>query len=270
MRLTQKTRIALEFLLETGVGALDLLTRPTKGLFGCGAWEDEDLLDRQLERMEAKGWIRRERDRDDSGWIPHLTKLGAQTLTDSIDPEASWNAPWGGKWSVISFDLPASRRDQRHQLDDWLARRRFGHLQGSLWISHRHHRDCHEEFSRRKIDPHAVILFHGSLVTTADPRVTAAEAWDFKEINRRYRAFIDYLSQNPTPWETGASRAQLPDWFAEQSKLWSDAFAIDPFLPNALLPSGYLGKTALAKRREAFSRLGKHLQEATASPSAAS
>lgn len=76
-------------------------------------------------------------------------------------------------------------------------------------------------------------------------------AWNFENIDRNYRDHLGLLARFR---ELGkrASPAELADWTARESRSWRRALAADPLLPDELLPSGYLGKTAFLKRQETF------------------
>lgn len=253
MRLTHKSKAVLEFLLICGEELLDALPYLHGGLYRYGGWTDERMFERQLQTLETKGWIRMSEARSETGWIAEITQVGDKILNDDIDPEAAWRESWSGAWSLIAFDMPASLRDQRRQLDVWLRKRRFGHLQGSLWITHRYHLAFNEELAARKIDPNAVLLFSGACLSGLSDAEIVRKAWNFDRINRCYQKYLDFLSTSSTPATLQTFDAEsFAKWFGKETELWRNAFKLDPFLPKDLLPSGYLGPLALEKRKATY------------------
>ena len=47
-------------------------------------------------------------------------------------------------------------------------------------------------------------------------------------------------------------------WLAAECEAWQEAVSIDPFLPERLLPSDYLGRKAGRARRKALRGLAAH------------
>ena len=56
------------------------------------------------------------------------------------------------------------------------------------------------------------------------------------------------------PPGVAASGAAWMAWLAEERTAWEEALALDPLLPDALLPADYLGKEVHALRREVLRR----------------
>ena len=79
--------------------------------------------------------------------------------------------------------LPAKEWGTRWQIGDWLSKQRFGHLQGSVWVSAKERDSWTEELERREIDADAVFIVEGRsdedravLATDDDDAVIAFEA----------------------------------------------------------------------------------------------
>ena len=251
MRLSKKSKAILELLFITGLDALESLTYLRSGLYGGGSPSDERAFRRQLKAIESKGWITYGDGHDDTDWIPRITQLGSDLINDDIDPAVEWANDWDGQWTSIAFDIPASARDQRWQLDQWLGKRRFGHLQGSLWISHIANKDFSAELAKRKIDSNAIVIMRGKFLSTQQSEEIVRTAWKFETINKNYRAYLNFLINHPPPDSANNNNpAALAQWFQQESQVWRAAFENDPFLPNSLLPSNYLGKTAWKTRKE--------------------
>lgn len=255
MRLGPKARNLLELLFLTGIDALETVAYPRVAFYNMVGWSSDRNFNRHLKELRGEGWIDWNGNPSDESWVLKITESGKDALLQKIDPEESWSRPWDKKWRTLSFDLPQNARKERRQLDAWLRKRRFGHLQGSVWISHRPYSDWTMEIEGLKIDPSAV-LFQESVPLGRNKNADYIESsWNFDAINAFYKDYItilDSTSPNLTQGQTS-----LAKWFQEESASWKKAFKLDPFLPEELLPSSYLGKTAWNARRKAYRQLGQ-------------
>ena len=246
MRLGPKSLLVLKMLAEAGVDVFAWSMAPTRALVAPCGYDSDDDLRRQLSRMSDGGWI--ERSRTENGeWVLRLTQRGLEAINPEIDPEKLWSEPWQGDWQIITFDLPAHARSLRRQLDLWLRRHRFGGLQGSVWISPRIESSWLDELKKTKLRPSDVSFLVGrpsALSTDAD---FVANAWNFDTINKDYQAYISTLPQ--------LASLEPAQRLEQESKLWIQTTARDPFLPSPLLPKGYLGRKAAAQRQRFLSNL---------------
>lgn len=242
--LGSKSRLILDLLVTTGLDALDFTLSPTRALLRSGGWEDDYRMRRHLLRMQEAGLIRCEAAEGESRWVVKVTELGKRSIAEDVDPDAAWARSWDGRWRFISFDLPTSTRARRRDLNLWLRKRRFGRLQGSLWIVPTFPADWSEELAAFQLKPSRVSFIEGQPFATSADADLVATAWRFERINQAYRQLIDFHEQP-------ANRSRK-DWLAAEYRLWRAAVEADPFLPEPLLPEGYLGKLALLARRRAF------------------
>jgi phenylacetic acid degradation operon negative regulatory protein len=258
MRLGAKSRRFLDIVSLLGTDILKSLAHPKAALYLTSGWTSSRHFNESIEAMRNEGWIVWDDSRESASWVADLTKNGKDVAIDNIDPPTEWAKAWNGRWRTVSFDLPQTARKERRQLETWLKKRRFGHLQGSLWITHREYADWTGEIESRKIDPTAVLFQDSRPIGRNSGRDYVAKSWNFKAINRRYERYTAFLQTSPPPH---ASLAEFQNWFAEESKLWKNAFEKDPFLPNELLPRGYLGKSAWAERKETLTQFLKGISE---------
>ncbi len=247
VKLGPKTRDILELILAGGADALYCLASRNYYSFG---WDSKLGFKRQLRAMEARGLITRSDDSSD--WIPEITQAGKQLAENHFDPETAWSDQWDGQWRVISFDLPAGQRAQRYELDSWLNRIRFGRLQGSLRISHRPHKFWSDDLAQLSVDPNALVLLEGEVIGTISDEQIVANAWDFDQINSLYSEYLNFLEVQPPPMLNDASRGAFPNWLRTECAIWRKAYSRDPFLPEELLPTEYLGKSAYNARKATF------------------
>lgn len=225
---------------------------PRVALFDRVGWSSERNFNRHLNELREEGWLDWRGDPREVSWVPALTASGKSVLLDNIDPEDSWSRPWDKRWRSLSFDLPQAARRERRQLDVWLRKRRFGHLQGSVWISHRPYGDWTHEMETLKIDARSV-LFQDSVPLGRNGNSDyVASAWNFDLINSRYRDYLSFLGSAPSGGAKASAGDSRANWLQEESRLWRKAFELDPFLPYELLPAAYLGTNAWSSRKKAY------------------
>ncbi|OUW15296.1 MAG: hypothetical protein CBD18_09265 [Opitutales bacterium TMED158] len=248
MKLRANSRYILELLAALGSEAVQGFLRFPRfyKTVGCSS---EDLFWRRSKALSERGLLTTSGERATGNWVATLTSKASETLSDGIEPETEWNTPWDKHWRLFAFDLPQNSGAQRQALRLWLKQRRFGKLQGSLWITPKRLDDWAGDLDRRKIDPNAVALMNGTFEGKGSPQSYARSSWNFALINERYQAYLDFLeARDPQTVDDG----QFSDWFQSEIALWRKAFDLDPFLPRELWPKPYLGPQAYDARAKAF------------------
>lgn len=256
MRLSQKTKGLMELVFMTGLDAFTNSNRLQSCLSSYGDWEHPSSYLRQMRSMQEKGLLKSE-EQTQTEWIPKLTANGIDAIAELVDPERFWNQNWDQNWRTVTFDIPASERKQRQRLDSWLQKERFGHLQGSLWLSARPYRDWNQEIVSLNIDPRAVIFIEGKPLGNLSNENIVKHAWQFDKINAQYEEYLQFLASPISAIEENSSA--FIDWFRKESHLWRKALDIDPLLPRQLHPPSYLGQKSWAARKQAFSSWKAHL-----------
>jgi DNA-binding transcriptional regulator PaaX len=251
MRLSGTSKLLLELVAHSIGDALGAITDRRRFYSSLVGYADDRDFAARWAALEHEGWIVWDDDRSDGKWVHSITKAGQEAAYDSLEPEREWGSVWDGKWRTISFDLPANARRERRQLDEWLRKRRFGRLQGSVWITHRPIDDWTEQLERRRVDPNAAIFLEGEIVGRLRPSKVASKAWNFDSINEYYRSYLEFAALDS---QRVVGAVDAADWLGTESAAWNRAFKRDPFLPDALLPSGYLGKQAAKTRRKLWRR----------------
>ncbi len=252
MRISNKTKRLLEFLALCGLDALMFAANPRGALYGAMGWNSNRIANRHMRGLQTNGLITLSEERATGNWITEITELGKGLALEDIDPEASWDQPWDQRWRTLSFDLPQEATRERRQLNSWLRKRRFGHLQGSLWISHREYDGWTAEIGKRNIDPQAVIFQEAIAIGERTSKQYVAKSWPFAKINAGYAEHIRFLRKNPPK-----DASEPLSWFEAESALWRVPFELDPFLPDQLLPSGYKAKEAWRLRKKAYAAWSK-------------
>ncbi|MFD0525623.1 PaaX family transcriptional regulator C-terminal domain-containing protein [Paractinoplanes durhamensis] len=150
-------------------------------------------------------------------------------------------ASWDGNWTLIAFSLPqeegALRRGLRGQLR-WMG---YAPLYDGLWISPH---DLSEKTRARlaELTLGTLTVFRARHVELdATVRRNPLDAWDTAEIARQYELFIRRWSPALPPAITGAAAVRAR---TEVMDTYRRLPILDPHLPIALLPPGWLREPA--------------------------
>jgi phenylacetic acid degradation operon negative regulatory protein len=161
-----------------------------------------------------------------------LGTAGRQQLLDGYPVLKFCNAAWDGWWRIVMFDVPESKRGLRDNLRRELARRAFGRLQDSAYLSpfelEKSFLDWLEE---KKLAP-MVTLLEARQKHLGDPKDLAAKVWRFDHLAKRYQAIIDKLTTR-----FGIREAKKrADFIRKVYGEYLQVVAEDPQLPPELLP----------------------------------
>ena len=168
------------------------------------------------------------------------------------------------QWCLVSFTVPESRRDARHQLRKRLGFIGCGTVAHGLWIAPGHLRG-EVEGILDDLDLRAA----ATLFMTDAPRVhgTLAEAaaswWDLDRIAELHRTFLaateatlpagavqDASSPGSASWPGSLARLDPSDAFARYVTAvdqWRLLPYLDPGLPPSMLPADWPGHAAVAR-----------------------
>lgn len=219
-------------------------------------WAYANGLLRQIQRLEAQGLLEAWRDPRSGKRLHRLTEAGRLAASGGRDPEALWEANWDGKWRLFLFDIPVIENPKRHQLTRALAAARCGCLQGSVWISPAAAPPLEALISEKDPDcSHLLLLLADSKGAAVDRKMVAA-AWDFDLINQRWRDLGEVLGRFRDVARQGTWEA-LAAWTAAQKEACRAVLQVDPLLPAALLPKGYLGRKTWRRHRAVYARAAR-------------
>ena len=148
--------------------------------------------------------------------------------------------PWDNKWRIVLFDLNENDRKYRLLLVDELHKLGFGALQRGAYIS--------AYPLLKTIDRMADywgIRQNVSLITAEKiEEANLAKCWQLDTINKQYENFIKMsqrIQRHARLWPLQAK-------ILEQN--FADIFALDPHLPDELLPKNWHGKDAYENFKE--------------------
>lgn len=202
-----------------------------------------------LSRMRRKGWLKPERDGRHSLYA--LTSRGRRILEEGghriFEPR---KLEWDGLWHLVVYSLPENKRGLRNDLRKRLTWLGFGRLAPGTWISP-HDRQADVEAMLEDLDAREYVQLFSSLqLKSGEDREVVERCWDMKGLNQKYAKFIarwepeyDKCAHSLVSGE-GVPTAQCfarRFWITHE---YSPFPRLDPNLPAALLPDGWLGDSA--------------------------
>ncbi|SDF41481.1 transcriptional regulator, PaaX family [Lentzea fradiae] len=168
-----------------------------------------------------------------------LTEQGTAVLRDGqrrLDGDVV-DGDWDGRWTLLTFSVPESRRADRHALRTRLGWFGFGPLRSGLWVSTKA-ADVSATLAELDLLDHAEV-FRAEAFMWTDPARVAAEAWDLPSIAAGYEGFLARWGNDASGHLDVLSRRVLLG--AE----WLLLIRHDPVLPPALLPERWPGTRAV-------------------------
>ncbi|MFI5953610.1 PaaX family transcriptional regulator C-terminal domain-containing protein [Cryptosporangium sp. NPDC051539] len=160
--------------------------------------------------------------------------------------------PWGGVWTVATFSLPEEQRDLRHLLRSRLRWLGFAPLFDGVWVSPRASADEVRAFLDELRIGSAAVLRAQEAVGT--PLISA---WDLDEIRAAYEAFLadtGPLRSRLDGGDVGSAEALIAR--TRLMDVWRTFPALDPDLPEAVLPADWPRRQARAVFGELYDALG--------------
>ena len=166
-----------------------------------------------------------------------LTRRADQILEDGY--RRMWhtgvvNRDWDGTWTLVSFSLPDSRRDERHGLRSRLLWAGFGPLQNGVWVAPGVNKDVAGIVDELNLHEHVTVLNSAAMEPTEAVDLVH-KAFDTEAIAQRYRSFVDR-------WAVRLPVPDAADDLARQLLLhteWLQLVRQDPHLPAEHLPQNW-------------------------------
>jgi phenylacetic acid degradation operon negative regulatory protein len=192
-----------------------------------------------------------------------ITPAGRERVS-AMQLQPLWDEPWDGLWRVVTFDVPESRRNDRKRLWQALRARKLGLLQRSVWVWPRNVESILNEIIHAQGIPECFCGFEARrLFLCTDAEVVAA-AWDFEEITRRHKAYLDHPVLTHRAVKNSRDLTRLAALARAERTAYEYAFVFDPLLPRLLLPKAYRGMD-VQQRHEEFRQLMRQRLTALAS-----
>jgi phenylacetic acid degradation operon negative regulatory protein len=200
-----------------------------------------------LARMTRKGLLARVREGRTARFS--LTPWAEDLLREAkprVDSPAPFTHP-DGEWTLLSYSMPESRRDLRHQIRARLTWAGFGGLRDGLWIAPGR-ADIAAIFQGPEFAGLAELAdgFYSVPVEGTDVPRLLHRAWDVGAIRAEHESFI--AAWTPDRAQAGHALTRLTLLGAD----WLQVLRTDPGLPAEHLPDGWPSAESTALYRERF------------------
>jgi phenylacetic acid degradation operon negative regulatory protein len=152
--------------------------------------------------------------------------------------------PWDGIWSMVAFSIPEENRQLRYILRDRLRWLGFSPLYDGLWVSP-YDRLSEAAYQLAELSITTVTMLRARITADTPAAGSPQRAWDLDALREHYQQFIINMQQLKThlkrklvtPEEALIIRTQAMD-------IWRGFPAMDPDLPDELLPADWPRKSA--------------------------
>ncbi len=254
-----------ELILYHCMWMADMMMRPTWRSLNSSfeEWSYRNGFQRQVQALEAQGWLEANEGGDGIERVYRLTRKGMLRALGGTQPEERWDRGWDGKWRMVVFDLPEKKRGLRNELRRELRAARFGGLQGSVWISPDPVNKVGEQLKKTASSCGMITFFEGGTCCGESNAEVVSTAWNFTKIRSDYEIYLSHLQSMPNAVGDGV-RENLLEWGRIEKQLWSDCMAFDPLLPRELWPDDYPGEMAWKERIKSLRRAGKLAEKSSA------
>ena len=215
------------------------------GLLGLS----EQAVRSTLSRMSRKGWLESHRTSRYSFYslTPKCLQLLEEGAQRIFQPR---HDPWDGRWHLVSYSIPESKRHLRRRLRRRLVWLGFGALNQATWISPRDLRAEVEQAVNALGVRSYVELFTAEHLAFATDDEIVARCWDLERLNDYYAAFIaryDPPSRDCQSRLMAGNSLEPQVCFVQRFMLiheYRSSPYLDPNLPPELLPGDWLGERA--------------------------
>ncbi|MCW2135245.1 PaaX family transcriptional regulator C-terminal domain-containing protein [Arthrobacter sp. VKM Ac-2550] len=207
-----------------------------------------------LSRLKKEGWFTTRREGRETVYtlsdeMMRVLVEGRERIFHRTDE------PWGGRWTMVLYQVPESERATRESLRKSLAWLGFGQLSASIWMAAHElmpeARQLAEKHSEATID----VMWSGTGSISAD-RAMAARCWDLESLMEDYRGFIAKYRPMDDPVRNldrdGEEAMVLRTLLVGDARRFTFR---DPRLPIELQPEGWPGREAYELFRRVHAQL---------------
>lgn len=190
---------------------------------------------RDFYRAESKGYLERVVVNGELHY--QVTKKGRGALEKCFPLIKLCQKKWDGRWRVVVFDICEKSRPKRDRLRWRLETLGFGMLQKSVWINpYKVGKEVKETLTLEGIIK-GVVVFEGERIFGEDEADLAWRVWKLDKLETEYQEWVSELEGEKL------SEQEMINWYLE-------ILQNDPFLPEDLLPSNWVGLAAAKKARK--------------------
>jgi phenylacetic acid degradation operon negative regulatory protein len=245
-------------MLDVFFWGLTKLAQPTLAnlLMGYEEYSHRSGSMRLIERLRHEDWIAA-RGRGARAEFT-ITDKGQQRVR-VVEPQPHWERRWDGCWRVVTFDLPETRRNDRKRLWQALRAHKLGFLQRSVWVWPHDVTPILHEIIQVEGVPECFCGFTSRELFLCTDREIVASAWNWKEIGRHHKGYLQHLVANEKSLREARDLAQLARLARIEKQACEHAFLWDPLLPRSLWPDDYMGHTVCQRHQRFRELLGQRL-----------
>lgn len=202
-----------------------------------------------LSRMRRRGWLKASRRGRRSYY--GLTAKGRKLL--EAGEHRIYRPPrhqaWDGCWSLVTYSVPEDHRSMRDRLRVRLSWLGLGQVGNGVWLSAHDVSDEVKEVVEGLGGEAHVEIFRGEHLGFSDARTLVSASWDLDSVNREYEAFLDRHEDDYRSCRRRGEGGGLSpeECFVRRFGLTHEYRRfpfMDPYLPEPLLPEGWLGDRA--------------------------
>lgn len=217
------------------------------GLLGLS----EQAVRSTLSRMSQKGWLESRKVGRQSFYsqTPKLLELLEEGARRIFQPRRD---PWDGRWHLLIYSIPESKRYLRRRLRQRLLWLGFGVLNQTTWISPRDLRaEVEQMVNVLRARPYVEFFTTAEHWGFSSDEEIVAHCWDLKGLTDYYAAFIaryDPLFQGCQARLMAGDSLEPQECFVQRFMLiheYRSSPYVDPNLPLELLPDDWLGERAM-------------------------
>ena len=235
------TRSVGEELVELLCETLEILTTRGRSYVYRDCFPSQRSYYSAVERLRKQGLV--------AAVIPgkrgilRLTDAGRDSIPEYFRPERFWKRRWDKRWYLLLYDVPERSRVYRRTLHTFLKQGRLGHLQKSAWISPDDLRPVYMDLQTAAGFREFGMVFEAQSVMSEGTDQIVHDAWPMHRLRRIQALYLDVYGGNlKTLLSLATTRPRILQHAREELSDYASAMIEDPLLPNALLPSDYLGK----------------------------
>ena len=225
--------------LDVFLWGFTIVARPTLRQVLYGYDLDSDAqVDRLMRRLERKKLVKRSGRGGKAEF--RITDIGMRQ-SPTLSPQPAWDKPWDSRWRAVVFDFPVVRRKDYLRLWKALRERKFGLLQGSIWIWPHDIESILLEITDAKGIPECFCGIESHRLFLCTDREVVAASWDFEEIEKHHSAYLKQAALFTAGMRSAKKLGQLAAFARGERQSYLHAFSRDPLLPQALWPKAYHG-----------------------------
>lgn len=138
-----------------------------------------------LAKLTHQGWAMKEKKDDDIYY--KITGKGEKAMDKLLRP-LKQTGTWDGRWRLVMFNIPETRRDLRDRIRRSFVKLGMGILQPSVWISPNDIKDEIEEMQGKLNLKNTLKYFEVTRNSSLD-RSILGKSWNLPQLEDEYRQF---------------------------------------------------------------------------------